>query len=201
MTSVNEVINKEHLHEIITSNLPIGFFVVNRDGEFVDFNSAAERITGFCKAEVLGKSHFQILHGSQDSQSCSLMKRTLKKQDGTIRVEFFEQAHHILVHVKDTGVGIAKDNIPYIFDAFFRESSDSNGSGLGLAISKKIIEAHDGRVSVESSLGKGSTLAFFFQSCMKDNEMEISNELLVFLLIVVGQALCGFRILLIPHPC
>lgn len=64
------------------------------------------------------------------------------------------------VSVEDNGPGIAREDIPHIFDHFYRgdKSRDrkSGGSGLGLAIVKQLVEIHGGRVAVESKLGKGS---------------------------------------------
>ncbi len=60
--------------------------------------------------------------------------------------------------VKDTGVGIAADSLPLVFDRFFRVTTDRGevGAGLGLAIVKSICVAHGGAVSVESTPGVGS---------------------------------------------
>jgi two-component system sensor histidine kinase BaeS len=64
------------------------------------------------------------------------------------------------VSVADHGSGIAEEDIPYIFDHFYRgdKSRDrkSGGSGLGLAIVKQLVEIHGGQVTVESKLGEGS---------------------------------------------
>ena len=72
-----------------------------------------------------------------------------------------EEAHDLAVEISDTGVGISKDDIPFIFDEFFRvknkETRGISGTGLGLLIAKKIIEAHDGSIKVASEPGKGST--------------------------------------------
>ncbi len=66
----------------------------------------------------------------------------------------------ILVQVSDTGIGIPEEDIPYIFDAFYRVSRDTRGSGLGLSIAKTIIEAHGGKIWVKSIPGEGSTFSF-----------------------------------------
>lgn len=66
----------------------------------------------------------------------------------------------ILVAVKDSGVGIPQEDLPYVFDDFYIAGSaprEARGSGLGLAITRRIIEAHYGSVSVDSEPGKGST--------------------------------------------
>ncbi len=65
----------------------------------------------------------------------------------------------VIVNVSDTGRGIAPDELPHIFDRFYK-SRDSRGTGLGLAIAKNLIEAHGGEISAQSELGKGTTISF-----------------------------------------
>jgi two-component system phosphate regulon sensor histidine kinase PhoR len=341
---------KEQIYDVIVNNLPVGFSMVDKDGIIVEFNPAAERITGYHRTEMIGKSHLDILHSAFDEDSCPLCKHALMRHEQTIETEttirkkssepvsltvtaypFFDDAgnfaggvelfrditeikrmererknilsmfahdmknpvttsggflsrllsgkagpltekqqsyleimreelnrlldlitefldfsrfetkeykpvlgqfnietdiyknieaariqaeakgvkllvdfpetllpmvnademmidrvirnrldnaikytnpggtitmkligreHDILVQVSDTGIGISENHLPYIFDAFYRISKDSKGSGLGLAITKSIIEAHGGRIWVESAEGKGSTFRF-----------------------------------------
>ena len=68
-----------------------------------------------------------------------------------------EQSKNIVVSVSDTGRGIAADELPHIFDRFYK-SRDSRGTGLGLAIAKNLIAAHGGEISAQSELGKGTTI-------------------------------------------
>ncbi|MHC4335333.1 MAG: sensor histidine kinase, partial [Planctomycetota bacterium] len=60
-----------------------------------------------------------------------------------------------IIRVSDTGTGIDPDRLPHIFDAY--HSSRSNGSGLGLPTAKKIVNAHNGTITVESEPGKGTS--------------------------------------------
>lgn len=73
--------------------------------------------------------------------------------------------HWLGVTICDTGVGIAADELPYIFNRFYRTSRSrsrkSGGSGIGLAIVKELVEIHDGRVTVQSQLGMGSRFTVY----------------------------------------
>jgi len=69
-------------------------------------------------------------------------------------------ATHVAVEVRDTGVGIAPDALPRVFERFYKTDRsrlrDGSGSGLGLAIARHAVEAHGGRIDVESELGTGT---------------------------------------------
>ncbi len=79
---------------------------------------------------------------------------------GSITVNLEDRAEDILVKITDTGTGIPEEHLPHIFDAFHRVTEDSRGTGLGLSIVKKIVDAHGGKIWVESKLGEGSTFSF-----------------------------------------
>jgi PAS domain S-box-containing protein len=79
---------------------------------------------------------------------------------GPVTVRAACRERDLLVEVVDSGTGIQESHLPYIFDAFYRASKETKGSGLGLSIAKNIVEAHGGRIWVESSYGKGSTFRF-----------------------------------------
>lgn len=66
----------------------------------------------------------------------------------------------IVVSVRDFGIGIAKENLPRIFDRFFQVSEKKAGLGMGLFIASQIVKRHNGKLWVESQKGKGSTFSF-----------------------------------------
>lgn len=78
-----------------------------------------------------------------------------------VTVEYIPMPEHeVKVSVKDNGIGIPEDDIPFIFDRFYRVEKKVHtikGTGLGLTIVKRIIEKHNGRISCESELGHGTT--------------------------------------------
>ncbi|MDK2816068.1 MAG: two-component system, OmpR family, sensor histidine kinase ResE [Moorella sp. (in: firmicutes)] len=84
---------------------------------------------------------------------------------GRIRITAGLVGNEIKVSVADTGSGIPPEDLPYIWERFYKvdksRSRRDGGSGLGLAIVKSLVEAHGGRVEVESQLGKGSTFSFY----------------------------------------
>jgi signal transduction histidine kinase len=73
-------------------------------------------------------------------------------------------AAEVQLSVHDTGIGIAPEHLPFVFDRFYRVDQSrtraTGGAGLGLAIVKQLVEAHGGRVWAESTLGQGSTFTF-----------------------------------------
>jgi len=89
------------------------------------------------------------------------------KKGGFVKVGFFDLGDHIVVEINDNGIGIEKENLPRIFERFYRvdkhRSREQGGTGLGLAIVKHIIEAHDQTINVKSQSDLGTTFTFTLQ--------------------------------------
>ena len=85
---------------------------------------------------------------------------------GTIRVETEPVGQELVVRVSDTGRGIQADELPYVFDRYYRvnrgEISDAGSTGLGLAIARHVVELHGGRIEVASEPGRGTTFTLRF---------------------------------------
>lgn len=85
---------------------------------------------------------------------------------GTTTAAYYDMDENILVEIADNGEGIEQENLPRIFERFFRvdksrtRESEAGGTGLGLAIVKHIIEAHKQTVNVRSTLNQGTTFGF-----------------------------------------
>jgi len=84
---------------------------------------------------------------------------------GTVKVNVSSNESHAMFEITDNGIGIAPIDLPHLFEKFYRsgrrEAYNQRGTGLGLAIVKTIIEKHNGKVWVESKLGRGSS--FYLQ--------------------------------------
>ena len=83
---------------------------------------------------------------------------------GEVRVSARKENGQITVEVRDNGEGISQDDLPQIFETFYRSeksrSRATGGSGLGLAIAKGLVEAHGGEIAASSAVGQGTTIEF-----------------------------------------
>lgn len=92
---------------------------------------------------------------------------TYTKAYGSVSIQLESEENHAIIYIKDTGIGIKKEEIPRIFERFYRidkaRSRNSGGTGLGLAIVKHLVEAHKADIAVDSEVGKGTTFKLTFK--------------------------------------
>ena len=90
------------------------------------------------------------------------------REGGEIRLQAARRGSEIVLNVSDDGIGISRDQLPRIFERFYRadkaRSREHGGTGLGLAIAKHIAQLHGGRIEAESELGRGTTIRVFLPS-------------------------------------
>ena len=89
------------------------------------------------------------------------------KEKGEICIHIFRKDEQIIVKVKDNGIGIKKQDIPYIFERLYRGDKSRHeieGSGIGLTVAKNIMLLHSGAIEVESEEGKGTTFSLSFRA-------------------------------------
>ncbi len=80
---------------------------------------------------------------------------------GTLRIRAAQEGRAVIVRIADTGTGIQPQHLPHIFDPFFTTKGIGKGTGLGLSISYAIIKEHEGHMTVESEVGKGTCFIIF----------------------------------------
>lgn len=130
----------------------------------------AQSVTRNIKVELATPNDLPLVWADAD-RTAQVMRNLLSNafrytpEGGQVTVRLTPQRDGITVSVRDTGVGIPAEELPYIFERFYRvdrsRTRRTGGSGLGLAIVKQLIEAQGGHVSVESVVGKGSTFFFY----------------------------------------
>jgi two-component system phosphate regulon sensor histidine kinase PhoR len=94
----------------------------------------------------------------------NLVHNAIKFTDsgGRITIKTAVEGESVNVAISDTGIGIAAEDLPHVFERFYKvdKARTGQGTGMGLAIAKHIVEAHNGRIWVESETGRGSTFTF-----------------------------------------
>ena len=113
--------------------------------------------------EIKGEDEKVIVDNDRITQVViNLLSNAIKytNNGGIIKIEVFNAEDYVGLTIQDNGIGISKEELPYIFERFYRTDKSRNhttgGSGIGLAIVKSIVNAHGGKVDVDSEIGKGS---------------------------------------------
>jgi two-component system NtrC family sensor kinase len=89
------------------------------------------------------------------------------KNEGKIFIRLKKEDNHVIIEFEDTGAGIAKEKMDKIFEPFYTTKPVGEGTGLGMAISYKVIQCHNGKIEVNSELGKGTVFKITLPICMK----------------------------------
>ena len=146
--------------------------------EFVEFSirDMLEHVTEVMRMEASNHSHTVNLGIAEDvtvicgdahrleQVMTNVISNSIKYTPDGGKIDIFatKADGEIHIDVSDTGRGIPKEDIPMLFERFYRvdkaRSSETGGTGLGLSITKEIVELHKGRIEVESALGEGTTV-------------------------------------------
>jgi signal transduction histidine kinase len=108
-----------------------------------------------------------VIRGDQDRLErvlLNLLTNAFKYSppEAPVRITLRSESGWLLVAVRDRGVGISSQDVPHVFERFYRTGNSPHGGGLGLGlyIAREIVERHGGKLTVRSVEGKGSTFAF-----------------------------------------
>ncbi|MBR5793906.1 MAG: HAMP domain-containing protein [Anaerotignum sp.] len=142
--------------------------------DFLSMTVRQNRIHAEAKNQQLSfepYEHMVVVHGDRDRVGQvvnNIVTNAIKYslEQATIRIFITEDETFFKINVKDTGMGISREDLPRIFERFYRvdkaRSRAMGGTGLGLAIAKEIMESHGGRLTAESEYGKGTTMTMWF---------------------------------------
>ena len=98
----------------------------------------------------------------------NLLSNALKylNQGGKVFVALIKEKNNIKITIEDNGTGIKEEDLPFVFERFYRSdisrNKETGGTGLGLSITKALVEAHGGSIDVESKFGKGTRFTILF---------------------------------------
>jgi two-component system phosphate regulon sensor histidine kinase PhoR len=154
----------EAVEDLCTETLLLGDFV---EGTVTSFRALAE-VNSIeldmepCNQQLMVEGNPSLLARALDNLVENAIKYT--SSGGRVTVKTRCQQREVVVSVTDNGPGISEQDLPRVFEKFFRarEHQDHTGTGLGLAIVKSIIERHHGRVWAESQANQGSTFSVAF---------------------------------------
>lgn len=146
---------KFNIIDLINEVLEMQEMRAKKNGIKLEFNqsSGAPKFVYADKKEI-----FQVLN--------NLIVNSIKygKDKGTTLIEVMSMDNKALIEIRDNGIGIESDNLPRIFERFYRvdksRARNMGGSGLGLAIVKHIIDAHNQSINVSSTYGEGTSFTF-----------------------------------------
>jgi signal transduction histidine kinase len=145
----------QSLETIIAESLPRFEKIAHEKGISLTYQSAGEKLPLLS----LDAEKIRIVF---DNLLDNALKYT--SPGGSVALRVTQEDSHVRVEVADTGIGIPRDQIHRVFSKFFRTSNamlfQTSGNGLGLYVVKNIVEIHGGAITVESTEGKGTTLAF-----------------------------------------
>lgn len=116
----------------------------------IDIDAELEKINVTGDKDLLSQVWINMIHNA--------VKFT--PENGLIKIKLFQNEHQIVCHITDNGMGISKEDQVHIFERFFKvdkaRDRSLGGNGLGLSLCKKIIELHNGQITLESELNKGT---------------------------------------------
>lgn len=152
------------------AELTTHFEIFNLSELVEEIRDLATKMTASKNIKIIGETAPDIkIHGKRDKlfhAVLNIVDNAVKytNDQGTVTISLHKTSNKINLQIKDNGVGIAKKDLPHIFERFYRGSKNNrtSGSGLGLAISQAIISSHHGNIDIKSSIGHGTMISITF---------------------------------------
>jgi signal transduction histidine kinase len=161
-TLVNDILFLQEMDLILPKFQPVNMVTVARDvANKYQEKAAANLLT----IQVEAENNLPNISGDAKSLERALMalvENAIKfgQDGGQIKIRLHKEDNYIVIDVEDHGIGIEQEHLPRVFDRFYHSDTSSenllDGIGLGLAITNQVIKQHNGKLSVQSEVGKGS---------------------------------------------
>ncbi|MBW7886921.1 MAG: GAF domain-containing protein [Bacteroidetes bacterium] len=149
--------SEESLQDIVDVNRELKFI-----GDIIEHDLQTKRITvEYALSEKLPGIQGSAQQLQQVFLNLLINARDAMPEGGALRLATEVKDFQLQIHISDTGVGIAEENMTQLFAPFFTTKEEGKGTGLGLSICKKIITNHRGEIKVTSELGKGTTFTIY----------------------------------------
>jgi PAS domain S-box-containing protein len=177
---IDDLLTMSHLDSGIVNSTLRAIFINSMLRDLAEANQPSAKQKGIQLVFELAKADISILGNATELSRMftNLLSNaiTYTPLAGQITLRTYVDEGGVVIEIQDTGIGIAEEDIPHIFERFYRadkaRSSHSGGTGLGLAIVKKIVDLHDGRIEVQSVVEKGTT----FRVWLPDVRMNARKE-------------------------
>ena len=173
-TEIERLIEELTLYSKIDSNhMPFNFEKVLANQYFRDYSNdlrwdlESKKLQFHYYSELGEQTEFMIDSEQFKRAVNNIVNNSVKymdksKPDNFLKLYVKEVGNMIQLEIADNGVGIAKKDMPYVYDRFFRgdasRNTSSGGSGIGLSIVKRIVKEHNGKIFITSDIGKGTTV-------------------------------------------
>ena len=153
--------------------------IADQKGISLEFKSEMDEIPLYFDAEKMDKVFTNLISNAIKftNEGGKIFVEVSEKKELSL-----EERDTVEIVVKDSGIGIPKDRLPYIFDRFYQadriDRSDIEGTGIGLTLAKEFVELHSGKIEVDSELGKGTSIkVILFSGKDHFNSDEISETI------------------------
>ena len=151
--------------------------------DMLEFQASEKNVTIYKPSNAV-PSHIMANPDSAEQMLINLIENAVKynKEGGIVRVNIYNQGSKVALSIADTGIGIAKEDIPKLFERFYRvdkgRSRSMGGTGLGLAIVKYLLRTMGGTIEVHSTLGEGTEFALLIPSaeCASPETVQAQSE-------------------------
>lgn len=171
--------NLDTLKEFESESIRYNFEIINLeellDDICKDYYMISKRKNIQLSYFVESKNDF-IISGDVDKLKqvfINLISNAIKftKEKGNISIKLYSKNNKSIVEIKDNGVGINKEDLPFIFERLYRGDKSrhkTEGNGIGLTVVKNILQMHSAKIEVESEVGEGTTFRIYFEEAIRN---------------------------------